>query len=203
MRSVLISLVLVAIPALGDDEAAGIRLYTGFQQTPPDAVTNSIQDEVARIMSPMGLAFKWSSLGGNTDNEVSVRVAVIHFTGRCDAANSAASDSPFSALGWTYMTDDAILPFSDIDCGRIQAFLRSGLLAQPKEDREEAFGRAVGRVLAHELYHIFANTTRHGSHGVAKPYYSVQELLSKSFQFEQKERDELRTHWSDVATGGF
>jgi len=203
MRKVLLSLVLVAIPVLGGDEVVPIRLYTHFEQAPPDAVMGFVRDELARVMSPMGLAFQWSSLRENRGNEISARLAVIHFTGRCDVANLAPPNAHPGALGWTYMTDGAILPYSDIDCDRIQAFLRIDLLAEPKEDRDEAFGRAIGRVLAHELYHIFANTTRHGSHGVGKPYYTAQELLSKSFQFDEKEYDELRTHWSDLATGGF
>jgi len=35
----------------------------------------------------------------------------------------------------------------------------------------------MGRVLAHEIYHIFANTQRHGS-GVSKAAYSVEDLLN-------------------------
>ena len=151
----------------------------------------------------MGLAFDWKSMAENRGNEVSVKVAVIHFTGHCDTLQLDTLDSHSVALGWTYMEDGAILPFSDIDCDGIWSFLRNNLLARPAEEREESLGRAIGRVLAHELYHIFVNTTRHSSHGVAKPYYSVQELLSRSFQFEQKESDELRRYWSDVVTGGF
>jgi hypothetical protein len=55
------------------------------------------------------------------------------------------------------------------------------------DDREEAFGRAVGRVVAHELYHIFANTQKHGSVGVAKESYTVQDLMSGDFLFDGQE----------------
>jgi hypothetical protein len=200
MKSLVLSLVLTVIPVLADDGAASIGLYTSFQQAPPDAVRDFIRDEAARIMSPMGLAFKWIAMEDNKGNELSVKLAVVHFNGSCEAANLAVAQSTQSlALGWTYITDGTIQPFSDIDCDGIRAFLRTDLLAMPKEDREEAYGRAVGRVLAHELYHIFANTPHHGSHGVAKSYYSPQDLLSKDFQFEQKESEELR----DSVTGGF
>ena len=202
MKNLLFGLVLVALPALGDG-GAPVRLYTSFQQAPPDAIRDVIRDEVARIMSPMGLAFKWIPLGENKGRESSLKLAVIHFTGHCDVANLAALNSHPGALGWTHVADGVILPFSDIDCDAIRAFVGGDLLAKPIEDRQEAFGRAVGRVLAHELYHVFANTTRHGSQGVSKSCYSAQELLSKSFQFEQKEGDELRRHWSDVVASGF
>ena len=203
IRGFLFGLVLAAVPAFGGGGAVYIRLYTDFQQAPPDAVLDSIQDELAKIMSPSGLAFQWSSLAENRGNEVSAQVAVIHFSGQCGVVNSATLNSQSGALGWTDMTDGAILPFSDIDCDRIEALLRANLIAKPKQEQEEVLGRAVGRVLAHELYHILVSTARHSSQGVAKPSYSAQDLLSKSLQFEQKESDELRRYWSDLVTGGF
>ena len=203
IRGFLVGLVLAAVPAFGGGGAVYIRLYTDFQQAPPDAVLDSIQDELAKIMSPSGLAFQWSSLAESRGNEVSAHVAVIHFSGHCGVVNSATLNSQSGALGWTDMTDGAILPFSDIDCDRIEALLRANLIAKPKQEQEEVLGRAVGRVLAHELYHILVSTARHSSQGVAKPSYSAQDLLSKSLQFEQKESDELRRYWSDLVTGGF
>lgn len=203
MRTFLLGLALATIPALGNDGVASTVLYTQFQQAPPAAVMTSMRDELAKITAPMGMEFEWRSMDENKGNELSAKVAVIHFTGRCDAINLAGETPQLGALGRTYEADGAIIPFSDIDCERIRAFLRNGLLALPKEDREEAFGRAVGRVLAHELYHVLANTPRHSSDGVAKPQYTVQELLSKSFQFEQKEREELRKDGLEPVSGGF
>jgi hypothetical protein len=96
-------------------------------------------------------------------------------------------------LGWTHVSDGQILPFTDVSCDRIREFVQSGLLTYRAEDREEKYGRALGRVLAHELYHIFANTTRHGSVGVAKESYNVQDLLANDFRFEAKESRMLQT----------
>ena len=55
-------------------------------------------------------------------------------------------------------------------------------------------------MLAHELYHIFANTLRHGSLGVAKESYSVQDLLSDDFRFEMKESRMLQASRPKLAT---
>jgi hypothetical protein len=71
--------------------------------------------------------------------------------------------------------------------------VQQGLMALDRDGREGAFGRAVGRVLAHEIYHIFANTVRHGSAGVGKAAYTVRELLCDCFQFEERESQALRT----------
>jgi len=47
--------------------------------------------------------------------------------------------------------------------------------------------------VAHELYHIFANTAHHGVDGVGKAAYTVQELMSDEFQFEEREGHALRS----------
>jgi hypothetical protein len=42
--------------------------------------------------------------------------------------------------------------------------------------REHMFARALGRVVAHELYHTIARTTAHSQTGLARPTLSPAEL---------------------------
>ncbi|HUI55691.1 MAG TPA: hypothetical protein VLY04_12010 [Bryobacteraceae bacterium] len=178
---------------------APIALYTQFQQQPPPAVLASLQEEVESIMAPMGLRFEWRPLTGSRGSEISVELAVITFKGRCDVAGLTSHESKAGPLGWTHISDGAILPFADVDCTGMRDFIQRQLLAVRFEDREEAFGRALGRVLAHELYHIFANTTRHGVCGVGKSAYSVEELLSRDFQFQERESLALKASQAHIA----
>ncbi len=173
---------------------APIALYTHFDQEPPVGVVEALHDELESIMAPMGMTFEWRSLNGVKGNELSVELAVLTFKGRCDIAGLVPHNAGNpGALGWTHVSDGNILPFSDVDCDRIRTFVQKELLGVRSPDREESFGRALGRVVAHELYHIFANTARHGSCGVGKSAYTVQELLSDDFQFEERESLALRT----------
>jgi hypothetical protein len=91
------------------------------------------------------------------------------------------------------MSDGAILPFSDVDCDKIRRFIASDVRSLEAGTREIVYGRAVGRVLAHELYHVFTNTTRHASWGVAKAFYTSRDLVSDQFRFEEKDTKALRT----------
>jgi hypothetical protein len=68
----------------------------------------------------------------------------------------------------------------------------AALLQLPQSERAEAFGRALGRILAHELYHILANTQHHGRAGVAKESYTVADLPCADFEFEEREFELLR-----------
>jgi hypothetical protein len=180
---------------------APITLYTQFEQAPPGGVLEALQDEVASIMAPIGIRFEWRDLGKTGGHEVSAELAVVTFKGRCDAAGLLTRSKFEGALGWTHVSDGQILPFTDVSCDRVREFVQTGLLAFRVEDREVKYGRALGRVLAHELYHIFANTLRHGS-GVAKESYSVQDLLADDFQFEAKETRMLQTSRPKPAVEG-
>jgi len=180
---------------------APITLYTQFEQAPPGGVLKALQDEVASIMAPIGIRFEWRDLGKTGGHEVSAELAVVTFKGRCDAAGLLTRSKFEGALGCTHVSDGQILPFTDVSCDRVREFVQTGLLAFRVEDREAKYGRALGRVLAHELYHIFANTLRHGS-GVAKESYSVQDLLADDFQFEAKETRMLRTSRPKPAVEG-
>jgi hypothetical protein len=202
MKTLLFCLVLAALPVIGDPPEASlapIALYTHFQHEPPPAVFDALQDEVKSIMTPTDLQFTWYSHSAAHGGVVSVVAVVITFKGACDVFGLTPHSSNPGPLGWTHISDGVILPFAEIDCQGIREFIQKQLLVLPAEEREEAYGRALGRVLGHELYHIFANTTRHGTSGVAKSKFTAQELLSPKFQFEGCESLALRTSKAHTA----
>jgi len=166
--------------------AAPIALYTRFQRPPAARTVQAMQDELQSVMEPLGLDFSWRKLDPEHTGEVVAELAVVTFRGRCDAEGLMPVEATSGALGWTHMSDGAILPFSEVDCDHIRGFLQKALLAMPLAERQRAFGRAIARVLAHELYHIFANTTRHASCGIAKSGFTVKDLLDPAFQFEER-----------------
>ena len=197
MKALLVGLALAVLPALAQQPGppiAPVALYTSFpEQQPPPAVLQSLQDEVESIMTSANLRFEWRALEGNRGDEVAVELAVLTFHGRCDVEGLVAHSLHKGALGWTHVSDGVILPFSEVDCDGVRNFLSNGLLALRPADRAAAYGRALGRVLAHELYHIFADTRHHGSCGVAKEAYSAPDLLGATFQFQDRESRALRT----------
>ena len=196
MKALLICLALAVLPALGQQPGATIApiaLYTNFQQPPSGEVLQALQAEVESIMSAAGLRFEWRALAGVQGNEVSVELAVVTFQGRCTVDGLTGHATHNGPLGWTHVSDGTILPFSDVDCDGIRKFVGNGLMGLRPADRSVAYGRAIGRVLAHELYHIFADTKNHGTCGVAKEAYSVQDLLSPDFQFQERESNALRS----------
>lgn len=163
-----------------------IALYTDFQQVPSIAVMDAMRNELDAIMLPAGLRFDWFSLA-EAGRHVSPELAVIHFNGECDAQGLRPEWGYPGALGWTHISDGQIQPFIDIDCEGVRQLLEPDLIGAPEPRRDPAFGRAVARVLAHELYHFLASTRKHTGTGIAKAVFTPADLLAQTLRFREKE----------------
>ncbi len=194
MKLLLLGLALAVLQAPGEprnSDPAPINLYTSFQQQPPPEVVQAIQDELDQIMNPAGRPVRWRPVAASA-HEVSAELAVVKFIGRCDPSREGRSAGPVGALGWTHISDGVILPFTDISCDAVRNLTQARLYRESPRKRDEAYGRALARVLAHELYHIFARTTHHESCGVGRAAYTAAELLAPEFRFEAKEAKAMR-----------
>jgi hypothetical protein len=169
-----------------------VTIYTQFQSNPPGYVLEALRREVSSVLGPIGVHFDWRSLDDPRANQPVAELVVIKFKGRCQAVEGLAGAMQAGALGWTHISDGDMLPFSDIDCDRTWRFVQPALVGSEEEQQNRIFGRALGRVLAHELYHIFANTTKHAGEGLAKACYTSDELLSAQFHFSDREFKMIR-----------
>lgn len=183
--------VLPAFGQAGGGPIAPFAVYTRFEHEPAAPIMDALESELAAIMSPMGLRFEWRSLSAPRQAESFRQLAVVTFQGRCDLASLFPETIEPSALGWTHVTDGQVIPFADVDCDKTRAFLSRSLILLPPAERGPAFGRAVARVLAHELYHVFTRTRHHGSHGLAQASYTPPELLAVNFAFADADRQAL------------
>jgi hypothetical protein len=175
----------------GSGAAARVGVYTEFEQQPPASLQNVLKEELLALLAPFGFDPEWRDIS-TAGREVWVDLAFVRFRGRCDVgAEVTAQDWPI-ALGWTAVSDGEVQPFTFVDCGRILAFVRNGLSRVRADKRESVFQRAVARVLAHELYHILANTRGHAASGVGSADFTVVQLLSDDFRFEGRPAQRLR-----------
>lgn len=150
-----------------------------FQHEPPTAVLSAIQEEASALMAPAELRLQWKTLPA-TGSDVSAAVAVVTFQGHCTAANLPFQPQWVPRLGWSHVSGGKVLPFAGIDCDSILGFIDKRLRAMPPRERDQVLGKAVGRVLAHELDHIFAQTRDHKAREMDQPEYSVEELVAPS-----------------------
>ena len=152
---------------------------------------SAIQEEASALMAPAGLRLQWKTFP-STGSDVSSAVAVVTFQGRCMADNLPTQPRWETRLGWSQVSNGEVLPFAGIDCDSILGFIDKRLFTEPLPERNQVLGRAIGRVLAHEFDHIFAETRDHKARDMDQPEYSVEELVAPSLDSATAERHILR-----------
>ncbi|HME05505.1 MAG TPA: hypothetical protein VKG25_00585 [Bryobacteraceae bacterium] len=105
-------------------------------------------------------------------------------------------------LGQTQVVDGQVLPFADVRCDPIRQLIARELNRHPRQDREDVLGRAMGRVLAHELYHIVLRTTSHGRNGLAREAQSSYDLTADRDNFAPADERRLSQAAGDDAEPG-
>jgi hypothetical protein len=177
----------------GEDPAENqITIYTRFDRQPSAALLGEIRSEMDAIMAPLGLHVGWRSLDSATGREVMAEILVVSFKGTCEASEVLPDVSRRGALGWTHVSDGEVLPFSDVNCDKIRKVLETPMAGISMPERERLLGRALARVVAHEMYHFFTNTTKHASTGVARAFFSSVELACPRLKFEDAQIREVR-----------
>lgn len=109
MKAIVFCLALDVFPAFGGSRVVRTRRYVDFQLDPPDALLESIHEELADIMLPTTIEFEWRSLATSKGNEVSPELAVIHFQGTCSVTDRSPTEVHPGPLGSTDMNDGEIL----------------------------------------------------------------------------------------------
>src|SRR5213078_2142913 len=96
-----------------------------FEDASSPLAVQTMREELATIMRPLGMEFTWRELEASSGSEVSVELVVVTFKGTCQMSAGLPARGETGALGWTHMSDGAILPFSDVDCDKIRRFIYS------------------------------------------------------------------------------
>jgi hypothetical protein len=145
--------------------------------------------EAAHILKQSGVGLRWHV--GIPPQSVNGRLVVVKLVGHCDMDGSPAFLVP-GPLGWSHEVNGTMLPFSDLDCDNIRGAVQSATLGSNPFRGNVLLGRAMGRVLAHELYHIVADTSDHGHEGVAQSALSARELTSGQLELKPSEAQAVR-----------
>ncbi len=172
--------------AASPDAELVVYLRTGGNQ--PPAPLAQMKRELSAIMHQAGYRVEWRSLdqqrGADADAPL---LAVLELTGVCGLSpghsESETATASFS-LATTTITDGQVLPFSRLNCTALTRTVFSVLAKDAGAQRDFLYGRAMARVVAHELYHVLMRTTEHARAGVARSCFSTSDLLTERFEFE-------------------
>jgi hypothetical protein len=160
-------------------QAHTLGLYvTGAEGLSPDS-SQMMRVELQRLLTPAGIEVIWKDHSARKRGEDFNFVAVGSFQGSCSATEPMAKgpSAGLMSLGDTSVSGTEVLPFFQINCPQLVRMLTN-------EDSQALMGRALARVIAHELYHIIGRTPVHRNSGIAKAAFSVSDLLNPEVEFD-------------------
>jgi hypothetical protein len=166
-----------------------LAVIVSYDSIPSEGTVRALHQEIQAIFKIDSARIVWRELGQMDTRESFDHLVVAHFTGNCEMLSQGAAEPRHHPLGFTHVSDGKVIPFLQIDCDTIAALLGPAKVVEPAARREALFGRALARVLGHEMYHIIGETQGHNKHGLAKPALTAQELISDWLGFEKEDLD--------------
>jgi hypothetical protein len=196
MRHLVASAVLLmtGITAFGRDPANGAVVLLDFRDEFSAKAVEAMQSELTKLMKPAGLVFSYR-LGSELGPDASpTDIIVVRFNGACRRDVLPPVFDERGAFAYTHVSNGEILPFAEVACDRVHSSVKSltGKLIAKVSD--ELLGRALARVVAHELYHIVTRTAHHGSEGVAARGLTSSDLVARNLSFAESDLRKFTKH---------
>jgi hypothetical protein len=126
-------------------------------------------------------------------------LVVLKFKGGCEFNSDSSALPEPGALAFTYSVDGEIQPFGEVDCDRVVNLARNAMSCSDFNRADLLIGRALGRVVTHELVHMLTRSAEHGTEGVEKAALSGRQLIAENLSLSAFDRDRLRPKFQQPA----
>ena len=175
-----------------------IGIYLDFERGPAGVPLEVMERAVEDLLRPAGISVAWRWTGQNSGREVFSRLAVLRFKGRCEvkspiAASNFGTLGETTALASTLVSGGRVLPYTEVECNEVRKALAYISQGANLAERQKAFGEALGRVVAHEVYHILATRVEHAGEGIAQASELLSDLVSsRNLNFDESATRAIR-----------
>lgn len=182
---------LATIGALSVARAANVTVAIDFNGPHSDRSVQQMKRETADIFKNSGVRLDWRDRSdiGHSSYE---NLVVVHFKGKCVLDPVPILYDERGPFAFTYNSDGDVLPFSEVECDKVTASVKSSLLGDDFARPDYVMGRALGRVVAHELVHILTRSAAHGLDGIEQRALSGRELIGAPLRLSRADLDRLR-----------
>jgi hypothetical protein len=173
--------------------AAPLQLLTEFEVSPSMVAIQEMQREMDRLYRDVPVAIAWHGVSNFQSPGRVPRLLFVHFKGDCRAVTMPPRHGVEGvALASVNRVDGEMLPLVTVDCQRIANYIWPSLRGPERSHGDKPFGRALARVLAHELYHYLTGEAKHTHSALFRASISSSALLSSQFRLGADEIEDLR-----------
>lgn len=156
-----------------------IIVVTVWESEPPSHdLVRCYESELGELMAGLGMRTRFVGLSDATQNSFAGRIVVLRMTESANEARKAIPGIPTTALAWTHASGGDVTPFGAVDLAALSTFLQLGSYELGSPHGARVFGRALGRVAAHEIFHMITRSMVHSPRGVMQAELTRRELTS-------------------------
>jgi hypothetical protein len=174
--------------------AEGITIVLDFQGPRSEQSITEMKHEFEGIMKDSPLRFDFQSRSQAEQSVSNDQLVVVRFKGKCVFEPVPYLIDERGPMAFTYSTDGAIQPFSEVACDRVTQAMRSAMSGGDFAKGDILLGRALGRVLAHEVVHILTKSGHHGTTGIAKTALSGSQLIAPELPLDADDLHRISDH---------
>jgi hypothetical protein len=180
------------LPALAAQPSrSDVTVVLDFKGTYSKQALHEMEHEAASILLSSGVRLNWAMLGDSFGKSYN-NLVVMTFNGVCEFEPAPPRYDELGPYATTKTTDGKILPFGEVDCGRVVSSASSAMSGFDYERADLLIGRALGRVVAHELVHMLTKSPEHGKEGVAERALSGRQLIATFLPLSALDINRLR-----------
>lgn len=157
--------------------AGHLTVVLEFQDAHSDRSVDAMKREVETVFKPSGVAIDWR-MRSEIDSAPIENLVVVRFKGKCVLEPVGYLYDERGPLAFTYSTAGEIQPYSEVECAKVARSARSAMSGGDFARADALFGRALGRVVAHEMKHMLEKSGAHSHAGVFRPALSGKTLVA-------------------------
>jgi hypothetical protein len=150
-----------------------------------------MKQEMQGLVKDAGVRLDWKTIpeaAGDDDAEM----IVVQFNGTCILQPVGYLYDERGPLAYTYSSDGKFLPFSEVSCDKVTASIRSAMFGGDFAHADLLLGRALGRVVAHELIHVLSNSGAHGRDGVYGEALNGKQLITNTLPLSPEDLQRIQ-----------
>jgi hypothetical protein len=160
-----------------------ITVVLDFDQPYSNLSLAEMEREASSVLKGTGFTFDWKTQASIEPNAEFKSLLVFRMKGRCAMDPFRRLPIPElmderGPLGMAFVSDGQVLTFGEIECDRVKQSVQRVLPGIPSSNGDRLYGRALGRVAAHEMYHMLAGTRKHSKTGLTQSSLTADELIS-------------------------
>lgn len=170
---------------------APLTVVVDSEKPIPSSALQELQAELDQLLAQGQRRVEWKL---RSDLKPGVDVAdlvLVRFRGSCRMETVPMPLDERGPLALTHTADGEVLPFSEVLCDKVKVAARSAMHGGQLRDGDKLMGRAMARVLAHEIWHITGNTHSHGRRGVAARGLTGAQLIADRLDFDRHDAQAL------------